>query len=143
MIFNSARMAELFLSVCDDNRSKSRLPVHEFVLMPDHFHMILTPAAEVSLEKAVQFLKGGFSFRAKKEFSYPHEVWHRSFNEHRIVDLCDYEVHRDYIYRNPVRRGLSKMPQEYPYCSASSRFIMDPMPGWLSPGLKAQSRGTS
>src|SRR5437868_13874273 len=87
MIFNSERMAELVLSVCDDNRSKSRLLVHEFVLMPDHFLMILTPSAEVSLEKAVQLLKGGFSFRANKEFNYPHEVWHRSFSEHRIVDL--------------------------------------------------------
>jgi len=34
--------------------------------MPDHFHLLITPAHEVSLEKAVQLIKGGFSFRAKK-----------------------------------------------------------------------------
>ena len=108
--------------------------------MPDHFHMILTPAFEVSLEKAVQFLKGGFSFRAKKELGYLHEVWHKSFNEHQITDADEYEKHRQYIYRNPVRRGLAKTQEQYPYSSANPRFKMDPVPQWLRPGLKADSR---
>ena len=34
--------------------------------MPNHFHALLTPLSPVTLEKAVQFIKGGFSFRAKK-----------------------------------------------------------------------------
>src|SRR5436190_1774301 len=97
MIFTSAEMADLFISICDDNRQKQRLLIHEFVLMPEHFHVVLTPAFEVSLEKAVQFLKGGFSFRAKKDLGYAHEVWHKSFNEHQITDRNDYERHRQYI----------------------------------------------
>jgi putative transposase len=143
MIFTSPSMAELFISICDENRAKRRLQIHEFVVMPDHFHMILTPAVEVSLEKAVQFLKGGFSFRAKKELGYVHEIWHKSFNEHQIGDWSDYEKHRQYIYRNPVRRGLATTPEEYPYSSAHSRFKMDPIPEWLRPGLKADSKGAS
>jgi putative transposase len=34
--------------------------LHEFVIMPDHIHVLITPSA--SLEKAVQFIKGGFSY---------------------------------------------------------------------------------
>jgi putative transposase len=138
MIFTSANMAELFIRVCDDNRAKKRIEIHEFVLMPDHFHMILTPASDVSLEKAVQFLKGGFSFRAKKEPGYLHEVWHKSFNEHQISDWNDYEKHRQYIFRNPVKRGLVKAAEEYAYSSANPRFKTNPMPEWLRPGLKAR-----
>ena len=89
------------------------------------------------LEKAVQFLKGGFSYRAKKELGYLHEVWHKSFNEHQITDAHDYEKHRQYVYRNPVKRGLSPTPEEYAYSSANPRFEMDTMPQWLKPGLKA------
>ena len=33
--------------------------------MPEHFHVMITPT--VTLERAVQFIKGGFSFRVKKE----------------------------------------------------------------------------
>jgi|SRR6185369_11024163 putative transposase len=141
MIFTSREMAELFISVCDENRAKERMQIHEFVLMPDHFHLIMTPAADVSLEKAVQFLKGGFSFQAKKDLGYLREVWHKSFNEHQIVDWNDYETHRQYIYRNPVKRGLVKAAEEYAYSSANSKFQMDGMPEWLRPGLKADSAG--
>src|SRR3954462_839715 len=68
MIFTSREMAELFISVCDESRTKKRMQIHEFVLMPDHFPLIITPATDVSLEKAVQFLKGGFSFGRKKSW---------------------------------------------------------------------------
>ena len=34
--------------------------------MPDHVHAIITPAEVVSLEKAMQFIKGGSSFRLGK-----------------------------------------------------------------------------
>jgi hypothetical protein len=43
---------------------------HEFVIMPNHLHLLLTPAAEIPLEKALQFIKGGFSYRAKREIHF-------------------------------------------------------------------------
>src|SRR5262249_50051421 len=64
---------------------------HEFVVMPDHFHLILTPAPEVSLEKALQYIKGGFSFHAKKELQITSLSWEESFTNHRIRDPEDYE----------------------------------------------------
>ena len=63
-------MARLFLNVLQDYRGQGRYLLHEFVVMPDHFHLIVTPAADVPLEKAGQYIKGGFSFRAKKELAY-------------------------------------------------------------------------
>ena len=61
-ILQSDRMATLFLDVLLHYRGKYLL--HEFVLMPDHFHLLITPRE--SLERAMQLIKGGFSFRAKK-----------------------------------------------------------------------------
>jgi putative transposase len=66
-LFKKEAFARLFLNVLETNRKKGRFLLHEFVAIPDHFHLILTPATDVSLEKAVQYIKGGFSFRAKKE----------------------------------------------------------------------------
>ena len=36
--------------------------------MPDHIHLLLTPAQEVSIEKAMQFIKGNFSFHLRSAF---------------------------------------------------------------------------
>lgn len=57
--------------------------------MPDHAHLLLTPAPEVSLEKAMQYIKGGFSFRLKSKL----DVWERSYDSRRITDLDDYTNH--------------------------------------------------
>jgi putative transposase len=109
------------------------------VLMPDHCHAMLTPAFEVSLEKAVQFIKGGFSYRAKKEVGTKLELWQAGYNSHNVQDADDYERHRDYIYQNPVRAGLCSEPQEYRYSSANPAMkkLMDEAPPWLKPQLKA------
>ncbi len=90
--------------------------LHEYVLMPEHFHILITPS--VTLERAVQFIKGGFSFRAKKELESNMEIWQSGFSDHRIREAADYRNHVEYIFRNPVGRKLVDQAGEYSYCSA-------------------------
>jgi putative transposase len=127
-IFQTDRMAALFLDVLRENRAKGRFQVHEFVLMRNHFHALITPAAEVSLEKCAQYIKGGFSFRAKRELGFSGEVWQAGYNEHRVRDARDYRDHVRYIHENPVRAGLCEKPEDYEYSSANRRCVMDPAP---------------
>ncbi len=105
--------------------------LHEFVVMPDHIHVLLTPTT--SLEKAVQFIKGGFSYRAKKELGSNLEVWQKGFSDHRIRDASDYRIHQIYIQQNPVRKHLCERAEEYPYSSANAGLELDPAPQGLKP----------
>ncbi len=105
--------------------------LHEYVLMPDHFHILITPS--VSLERALQFIKGGFSYRVKKELESPMEIWQTGFSDHRIRDAEDYHIHVEYIYRNPVGRKLVERAIEYPYCSAFPGSEKDDPPQRLKP----------
>jgi putative transposase len=126
--FRHARWAELLIDVLAGYRPK-RLLLHDFVIMPDHFHVLITPLE--SLEKAVQMIKGGFSFRAKKQFEWKGEVWATSFSDHRIRDDEDYEIHRRYIDRNAVKAGLAPQGEDYPYCSAYGAYPLDRFPQGL------------
>jgi hypothetical protein len=67
-------MAQLLVDVLAENRRKKRFLLHEFVIMTNHFHLLLTPAAEIPLEKALQFIKGGFSYRAKREIHFAFDM---------------------------------------------------------------------
>ena len=134
-IFQATRMAALLIDVLQDNRNRKRFLLHEFVVMPDHFHVLLTPADDVSLEKAVQYIKGGFSFRARRELDCHTPIWQESFTEHRILDRNDYEQHRAYIHGNPVKRLLARRPEEFPYSSAHAGSQTDPVPPWLKPPI--------
>ena len=64
-VFQSDRAADLFMDVLLGYRRERKYQLHEFVLLPDRFHGLITPAQEVSLERAVHYIKGGFSFRLK------------------------------------------------------------------------------
>jgi putative transposase len=109
-LFQVERNARLFLHVLYSHERAGRYLLHEFVLMPDHFHVILTPC--VSLEKCVQLIKGGFAH----EIGRP--VWQRGFTDHRIRDVDDFDRHRQYVRLNPVNRGLVGQAEEYRYSSA-------------------------
>jgi putative transposase len=105
--------------------------------MPDHFHVLITP--KTSLERAVQFIKGGFSFRAKKELGTKLEIWQRGFSDHRIRDVEDYVIHRKYIHNNPVKKHFCVSAERYPYSSAFSGYVLDGEPQRLKPLANAAS----
>ena len=78
-IFQSERTADLLLSTLFTYRDQGKFLVHEFVLMPNHLHILLTPSSNVALERAMQFIKGGFSHRAGKELGITREIWQRGY----------------------------------------------------------------
>jgi putative transposase len=127
-LFRTQTFAELFVEVLGQYRQSSYM-LHEFVLMPDHFHLLITPGE--ALERAVQKIKGGFSFRVKKELGSNAEIWQRGFSDHRIRDWEDYRQHRKYIYSNPARAALRVDTGEYPYCSYGNDW--DTVPQRLKP----------
>jgi putative transposase len=125
-LFQVTTTAELLEQTILDYHRQGRFLLHAFVIMPDHFHALITPAPDVSLEKAMQFIKGGFSFRLKSK----HDVWMRSFNESQISTQEKFRGCVLYIEENPVRRGLVTESKAYPFSSAG-RDGMDTMPAHL------------
>jgi len=116
-LFQVESNAKLLLHVLEQNRKKDRFLIHAFVVMPDHIHLLLTPAEDISLEKSMQFIKL--------------KVWQDSYNEQRIKDATDYTQHRTYIEENPVRARLAALPESYPFSSASQPHAIDPAPSHL------------
>jgi putative transposase len=117
-------MARLFTDTISGYRQEQKFLLHEFVVMPDHVHLLLTPVG-ITLERAVQFIKGGFSYRVKKELGLDIEVWERGYVDHRIRDAGDYEGHVRYIRQNPVEAHLVERAEDYVYSSAHAELNLD------------------
>ena len=131
-LFQTDRMACCFLDTMFHYRREGKFLVHEFVVMPNHFHLILTPLG-IALERAAQLIKGGFSHRVKKELGLNCEVWERGYVDHRVRDANDYARHVEYIRNNPVEARIVRLAEEYPYSSAHSGFELDACPQGLKP----------
>jgi REP element-mobilizing transposase RayT len=61
-LFQVHRLCDLFLSTLQNYREQGRFQLHDFVLMPNHVHLFLSPGEDITLERTVQLIKGGFSF---------------------------------------------------------------------------------
>jgi len=129
-LFRNERWAKSLIDTLYHDRATAYL-LHEFVIMPDHVHALLTPLT--SLEKAVQLVEGGFSYRMKEELGSNMEVWQKGFSDHRIRDASDYSLHVAYIRNNPARERFCEHPEEFPYSSAHPGFELDPSPQGLKP----------
>jgi putative transposase len=132
-MLQSDRAAGLFLNVLYEYRAQGKFRLHEFVVMPDHFHLLLTVGSEISVERAVQFIKGGFAFRAGKELGVKATFWQKGFSEVRIPDSPKYAKVREYIRNNPVKRRLVLTAEQYLFSSAHLRFELDLPPQGLKP----------
>jgi putative transposase len=97
--------------------------------------MIISPLD--SIERALQNIKGGFSFRAKRAFGWKHEIWQPGFSDHRIRDIGDWDRHMAYICHNPVKAKLCLSPESFPYLSVN----LDPIPQRLKPEALSEFYG--
>lgn len=115
-ILQSDRMANLLIDVIRSYTLAGAFLVHEFVVMPNHLHVLVT-VREITIEKAIQLIKGNFSYRAKKELGLQKEIWQKGFSEVRVSDRKSFLQHKSYIQENPVKARLVKSAEDYPYCS--------------------------
>jgi putative transposase len=135
-LLQSDRSARLLIDVLYHYRKEGKYLLHEFVIMPDHFHVLITIGAEITVEKAVQFIKGGFAFRAGRELGFRVPVWQKGFSEVQVTSTEALRGIRDYIQSNPVKRFLAQAPADYAYSSAHPGFELDAPPQRLKPFLE-------
>jgi putative transposase len=127
-LFDVEIHVRLFLQTLYRYRREGRFKLHAFVIMPEHVHLLLTPAMDVTIERAVQLIKGAYSHELGGIIGRSQEIWQRGFTDHRIRNEVDYMLHRNYIDRNPVERHGVANPVECRYCSAFPGFKLDPWP---------------
>lgn len=115
--------------------------LHAYVIMPDHLHLLITPFETV--ERSVQLVKGGFSFRAKREFKWHAEIWQPGFTDHRIRTEEDWLNHLEYIRLNPLKAGLVAEAETYEFVGFPKRDFpqgLKPADGEDARDLRVEAR---
>ena len=104
--------------------------IDAWVLLPDHMHTIWTlPENDANYSLRWQLIKRYVTRECGATLNRPewlsaskikHQeatLWQRRFWEHQIRDDNDYQTHMDYCHFNPVKHGLVKRVQDWPYSS--------------------------
>ena len=124
-LFSKAEPARILFEQIADCRERGFYKLHTFVIMPDHLHLLLTPAEETSLEKAMQMIKGASAHRIREELRYVWPVWQKGFHDRWMRDAKEFQARRKYIETNPVAARLAVRAEEYPFSSASGKVALD------------------
>jgi putative transposase len=133
-LLQSDRNVALLVDVLRSCVADGHFRVHDFVVMPNHLHLLIALREDMSVEKAVQFVKGRFSYRIKRELGFAGEVWQRGFSEVRAEGKENLERYRRYIAQNPVSAGLVREGETFPWCFETLRRAR-------TQGLKPASAG--
>ena len=115
-LLQSDRSAAVLVDVLRSCVAAGRFRVIDFVIMPDHVHLLISVGPGISIERAMQFIKGGFSYRLRRDLGCMGEVWQRGFSDVRVEGEESLRRHREYIAQNPVRAGLVREGEEFPRC---------------------------
>jgi len=139
-IFRATQNAEILTACILGYRDRGFYLLHEFVVMPNHFHAILTPSMETSLEKAMQLIKGGSSHEIHARRQSKMQIWQSGFHGESVRDVADFQRKVNYVRMNPVVDHLADKAENWVYGSGSGRYLLDTLPGRLNPatsGAKA------
>ena len=87
------------------NQTYPAVSLYSYVIMPNHLHIMVVisadeygrPQVAPTVERMVKQFKGAITKKVGKP------IWQKSFIEHVIRNIKDYETRLNYIYENPMR----------------------------------------
>jgi len=91
------------------------------VVMPDHVHLIFTPLVRhevmevCSLAEIMDAIKGASAHRINKALGRKGRVWQAESFDHVLRSSESLDAKVQYLLDNPVRQGLAREWQEYPW----------------------------
>lgn len=116
-IFVDGADFETMLSLLADNAGRCAVAVHAYVLMPNHFHLLLTPSSEEGLPQMMQAVGRRYVQYFNRRHARTGTLWEGRYRStvlqpERYLLPC-----MVYLDLNPVRAGLAARAMEYPWSS--------------------------
>ena len=121
-VFNDAEDYEHFLELLYKSAEKEKVAIHAYCLMPNHFHLLLSPEGEGSLSRMMQWLMTSHVRYYHRKNKTSGHVWQGRYKSF-IVQKDSYyiEVMR-YIEANALRAGLVEKAEDWIYGSLYARI---------------------
>ena len=111
---------DLFWNAVSKTKEKMPFEIVAWVILPDHFHMILNPMLSTP-SSILKRIKLSFLRKYKMRIGVgSFRVWQPRFWDHVIRNQEDMNRHIDYIHYNRVKHKLVTSPFDYPHSSIAA-----------------------
>ncbi|MFQ5664164.1 MAG: transposase [Terriglobia bacterium] len=106
-------------------RTRHQFRLAAFVIMPDHMHLLLRPAAGDTISSIVQELKSVAGRRINTKRDAKGTLWQKGFFDRFMRTPKEFFETFDYLHQNPVRKSLAAAPEEWWWSSAAAYAGLD------------------
>jgi putative transposase len=123
----------LFLDVLEQTRQAYDFVVVGYVVMPEHFHLLIGEPERGTPSLVMQVLKQRFARKVLQQIrrdtvclgsfptaSAPEHVWQTRFYDFNVWTARKHLEKLRYLHRNPVKRGLVLEPDQWQWSSFRS-----------------------
>jgi putative transposase len=116
-IFAAVGDYEVFLSMLEEHAAKSRVAIHAYVLMSNHFHLLATPETVEGIPAMMQSVGRRYVRYFNEQQGRTGTLWEGRYKSTLIQAERHLLACMLYIDLNPVRAGLVHDPADYPWSS--------------------------
>ena len=110
----------LLLEAIEESRQKLSFSLCGYVLMPDHWHVLIGVSDPLTISRVVQDIKwiSAHSLNARRNRNGP--LWQHQFWDRFVRHDKDFGHRLAYMHLNPVRKGLVERPEDWEWSSYNS-----------------------
>ena len=128
----TAQRRDLFLRVLEQARLRYRFVVIGYVVMPEHFHLLITEPEVGDPSVVMKVIKERFTKILHRKPTHPNlanewgtrtgagRIWQKRFYDFNVATPEKRVEKLRYMHRNPVKRGLVAAPEEWKWSSFRS-----------------------
>jgi len=137
-VFGRAETAYLLRSVLHAVRRKQVFAMHAWVILPDHSHLLLQPAAGGDGGEIVRRVRQRYAREYAQLMGAPGPmvVWEQCFGLENVADVDEFAARMDAIHYDPVLHRLASRPEEWrqsSYAAWVERGLYKLGWGWSQP----------
>jgi len=141
-LFHKPEYAQIILDSLSFLRSQRRIKLYAFVIMPNHFHLIIKVLGASNISKVAHDLKlftanqiikklqtnrelhllDYFKQQAKGIKKQKHKVWETGFWDKNIFSEEFLQEKMEYIHNNPINKNWCLVVERSEYPFSSARF---------------------
>ncbi|MBI3283705.1 MAG: transposase [Burkholderiales bacterium] len=128
-IFRDTQDYAMFLDWLKEAARQFQVAIHAYVLMPDHLHLLLTPADESGLGKMMQWLGRHYVPYFNRKYQRSGTLWQGRYRA-TVIEAARYFVPCSiYIESNPLRAEQVADAADYPWSSYRHHIgmLIDPL----------------
>lgn len=101
-----------------------------FVIMPDHVHLVLAPRQPFLLQQTMHTLWRHTARVINRNQRRTGALWAEEYYEHALTGRGKIEEALNYLYQNPVRKGLVPLAKDWPFSSLREEHRHSLAWGW-------------